>query len=105
MFRQKLVQIPSIVFFVPSVKLKNLRRDLGKVILSQECEMTKLLAGSIIREMLSYGLPEDKIWPVNDTPAAIAGKFPRYPSHPSQWIWDFHSYLEHGCPQDRLGDQ
>ena len=67
--------------------------------------MIKLLAGSIIREMLSYGLPEDKLWPINETPAAIASNFPRNPSHTSQWIWDFHSYLEHECLQDRVGDQ
>ena len=67
--------------------------------------MTRLLAGSIIREMLNYGLPEDKLWPVSDTPAAIASKFPRDPSHTSQWIWDFHSYLEHECLQDRTSDQ
>ena len=67
--------------------------------------MTKLLAGSIIREMLNYGVLEDKFWPVNDTPAAIISKFPRDPSNTSQWIWDFHSYLENECPQDRVGDQ
>ena len=67
--------------------------------------MIKLLAGSIIREMLNHGLSKNKLWPINDTPAAIIHNFPSNPSHTSQWIWEFHSYLGNKCILDRIGDQ
>ena len=56
--------------------------------------MLKLLAGSIIREMLECNVPENKFWPIEDTPTAIINSFPRDPHHTSQWVWNFHSYLE-----------
>ena len=82
-----------------------IRRSLGNIILSQEGEMLKLLAGSIIREMLHHKVPEDKFWPILETPDVIVNSFPRAADHTSQWVWNFHSYLEKDVLHDAVDDR
>ena len=85
-------------------KLICTRCSLGSIILSHESEMLKLLAGSIIREMLHHKVPEEKFWPTQETPAVVVNSFPRAAAHTSQWIWSFHSYLKKDILQDAVYD-
>ena len=86
-------------------QLMYFRRSLGNIILSQESEMLKLLAGSIIREMLHHKVPEHKFWPIQETPAVIVNSFPRAADHTSQWVWSFHSYLHKDVLKDAVYDR
>ena len=55
-------------------------------------EILRLVAGSIIREMVASGMAEDKFWPVDIEAVAYAG-FPKSQHHTSQWIESFESYI------------
>lgn len=81
------------------------RRSLGNIVLGQEGELLKLLAGSIIRELLTTGIAENFFWPVGDTPAVIVEDFPKGDTQSYQWMWGFHSYLEKSIPQGSMNDR
>lgn len=81
------------------------RRSLGNIILNQESETLKLLAGSIIREMLHHKVSEDKFWPTQETPAVVVNSFPRAAHYTSQWVWSFHSYLKKDVLPDAVFDR
>ena len=65
-----------------------------------ECEVLKLIAGSIIREMVGHGVPEENFWPI-DTDTQVFANFPKSQRHTSQWVGDFQLYLDEICSQQR----
>ena len=75
-------------------------RSLGNIILGQDHEMIKLIAGTLIRELIVRRMPTDKFWSNRNTSAFVVNRFPKDPHNTSQWMWDFHSYLETDIPRD-----
>ncbi len=53
----------------------------------------KLLAGSMIREMLSSGVLLDEFWQ-SDTRSDLYSKFPRGQHHNSQWVTSFEEFVD-----------
>ena len=55
-------------------------------------EVLRLIAGSIIREMVATDMAEDMFWPVDIDAAAYAG-FPKSQHHTLQWVESFEFHL------------
>ena len=58
-----------------------------------ECEILRILTGSIIRQMLSGGIEPKILWTENDAPDSVA-RFPVTPQQTTQWIKDFQKYRQ-----------
>ncbi|KAL9037425.1 MAG: hypothetical protein Q9214_005712, partial [Letrouitia sp. 1 TL-2023] len=74
------------------------KQPLGEVIVHGNDETLKLVAGTIIREMLVDGVPASEFWHADIDPAAYRG-FPSEKSSATQWVEDFMAFV------DDLGSQ
>ncbi|KAF6232349.1 hypothetical protein HO173_009454 [Letharia columbiana] len=63
---------------------------LGEVIEHESCQVLKLLAGSMIREMLSSGVSPDAFWPSG----TVYSNFPKSQHHNSQWVTSFEEFVD-----------
>lgn len=63
-----------------------------KVILCEGCEVLKLVAGLIVREVWPAGPPVTDPW-FSASDLKIHAKFPKSGSQSSQWILAFESYI------------
>lgn len=74
------------------------------MVIGEENELLRLIAGSIIRELVANGSPEDIFWPMDTKVAAYAG-FPKSQYHDSQWVEKFQLYLDDMHTQMNRADQ
>ncbi|KAL8824296.1 MAG: hypothetical protein Q9191_005152 [Dirinaria sp. TL-2023a] len=65
---------------------------LGRMVHAEKSEILRLIAGSIIREMLSFGLTDQQFWSPREMSQRARG-FPRQP-HTSQWVYDFEEFAD-----------
>ena len=63
------------------------------VIEHESCQVLKLLAGSLIREMLGSGVSPDDFWPT-DTDLDTYSKFPKSQHLNSQWVTSFEEFVD-----------
>lgn len=63
--------------------------------------MLRLLAGSIIRQLLTYGIPADAFWTPHDI-ADASGSFPLASKQTPQWVVDFDAYVQKMVTQSSL---
>ncbi|KAL9117743.1 MAG: hypothetical protein Q9187_005717 [Circinaria calcarea] len=80
------------------------RRALGNMVIGEENELLRLIAGSIIRELMTNGSPEDIFWPMGTEVIAYTG-FPKSQYHDSQWVEKFQLYLDDMHTQMNRTDQ
>jgi len=66
---------------------------LPDVITHGRCQVLRLLAGSMIRELLFRGIPADDFW-TNKSEASPYSHFPRGAYHDSQWVTTFETFVE-----------
>ena len=71
----------------------NRRQNLGPVIERESCQVLKLLAGFMIREMLGFGVSPDDFWPT-ETDLDTFSKFPKSQHTNSQWITSFEEFVD-----------
>lgn len=74
------------------------------MVIDEENELLRLIAGSIIRELVSSDSPEDIFWPMDADTAAYAD-FPKSHYHDSQWVEKFQLYLDDMQTQMNRTDQ
>ena len=74
------------------------------MIIDEENELLRLIAGSIIRELVSNDSLEDIFWPM-DTKVAAHVDFPKSQYHDSQWVEKFQLYLDDMHTQMNRTDQ
>lgn len=70
------------------------RSSLGQIVLGQDFEILKITAACIIHEILGRGLPEGRIWPIDDMSSDVLDSFPKYRTPTYQWMWDLHCFFE-----------
>lgn len=58
-----------------------------------KCQVLKILAGSMIREMLCHGVPPESFWRTG-IERNLYAKFPKSEHHDSQWILAFEIFLQ-----------
>lgn len=68
-------------------------QNLGAVIERESCQVLKLLAGFMIREMLGFGVLPDEFWPT-ETDLDTFSKFPKNQHTNSQWITSFEEFVD-----------
>ncbi|MCJ1350632.1 MAG: hypothetical protein MMC33_000613 [Icmadophila ericetorum] len=67
-------------------------RVLGQMLLGEPNEQLRFVAGIIMRELISNGFAEDKLWPTDLDPVTYHG-FPVSDTQDSAWVFAFRSYL------------
>lgn len=67
--------------------------SLSEVIEHGSCQVLKLIAGSMIREMLSFGVSPDDFWK-SKTHLDLYLKFPKSQHHNSQWVTSFEEFVD-----------
>ena len=72
---------------------------LGRCAVADHSEILKIIAGTIIRELLSRNTPMERFWPNGGESQRLA-RFPKSQSHTSQWIFDFASFLDQNRPMN-----
>lgn len=71
------------------------------MIMHGKCQILKILAGSIIREMVAFGAAAKDFWPVEDNSEQYAG-FPKSQHHTAQWVTDFEIFVDELDSQNLL---
>ena len=66
--------------------------------------MLVLIAGSIIREMMAFGVPKERFWAVGIDPEAHTN-FPKSQLHASQWVERFEDFLNDLYSQGTLTNE
>ena len=69
------------------------RQYLSDIIEHESCQILKLLAGLMIRAMLSFGMPPDDFWP-SETSKTLYSKFPKSQHRNSQWVTSFEEFVD-----------
>lgn len=72
---------------------EDIRRALGQTATGDKCQILRLVAGTMIRGMISLGIQEANFWPI-DADERMFADFPRGQHHTSQWVVDFEEYLD-----------
>lgn len=71
----------------------SLSRALGQTVIGDKSQILRVVAGTIIRGLISSGIPEGGFWPVG-ADARIFADFPKSQHHTSQWVVNFEEYLD-----------
>lgn len=71
----------------------SLSRALGQTVTEDKSQILRLVAGTIIRCLISSGIPEGNFWPVGADERMFAD-FPKSQHITSQWVVNFEEYLD-----------
>ena len=77
---------------------------LGRCAVADHSEILKIIAGTIIRELLSRDTPMERFWP-HGSESLIFARFPKSQFHTSQWIFDYASFLDQNRPMNPTRQQ
>ena len=67
---------------------------LGAMIIHGRCQVLKLVAGSIIRELLDYGIKLQTFWDMAGERDSMYDRFPKSQTQTSQWISQFETFVD-----------
>jgi len=71
----------------------NIRRALGGLLAHGKSQVLRLIAGSMIREMLASGLAVKDFWPEPAEMDMFAG-FPKSQHHTAAWVTNFEIFID-----------
>lgn len=70
----------------------NIRRALGGILVHGKSQVLRLVAGSMIRELLASGLAVENFWPEPAETDMFAG-FPKSQHHTAAWVTEFEAFI------------